>query len=104
MSRNPFANGGPQPPLLPGSPGEDNKYLPSSLPVWHIRAVSLTRCQTCLEQAGSQSRGPGAQLTPLARVINGLVGLQKEVPPARGEEQVEALNVCLSGQRVLQPW
>lgn len=42
-------------------------------------------------------------LTPLARVINGLVSLQKEVPPTRGEEQVNTLNICCSGQGVLQP-
>jgi len=43
---------------------------------------------------------PWRQLTPLARVINGLVRLQKEVPPARGEQQVDTLHVCLFGQRV----
>lgn len=43
------------------------------------------------------------RLTPLARVINGLVCLQKEVPPARGEQQVDTLHVCLFGQRVPEP-
>ena len=43
------------------------------------------------------------RLTPLARVINGLVCLQKEVPPARGEQQVGTLHVCLFGQRVPEP-
>ena len=41
-------------------------------------------------------RALGLRLTPLARVINGLVSLQKEVSPARGEEQVDTLPVCLS--------
>lgn len=41
---------------------------------------------------------------PLARVINGLVCLQEKVPPARGEEQVDALSVHVFGQRALQPW
>ena len=46
---------------------------------------------------------PWRQLTPLARVINGLVRLQTEVPPARGEQQVDTLHVCLFGQRVPEP-
>lgn len=46
---------------------------------------------------------PRPRLTPLARVIHRLVGLHKEVAPARREEQVDALNACIFGQRTHQP-
>lgn len=89
VSRSPGAKGGwalVSPPL-PGSEGE-NKHLLSSLPVWHLQVISLKGFGRELKVEAL-----GLRLTSLARVINRLVSLQKEVPPARGEEKVDALNI-----------
>lgn len=56
-----------------------------------------------IARKGMAGEALGLRLTPLARVINGLVGLQEKVPAARGKEQVDALSVHLFGQRALQP-
>lgn len=77
----------------------ENEHLLGSLPVQ--RTFRLSHVRGC---EGVRGMALGLRLTPLARVINGLVRLQEKVPPARGEEKVDALNVYVFQQSALQPW